>query len=131
MEKDVTNSRHGMDIDMETCRTASTAPTATTPKPESSGVAASATSDATPDHSSRRNDETQGDKWICYECKDGLCERCVGVPCQCDCPDPHTAARRADEAHKLYRIRKDRANRFMVSAVDVDFLLEVIERLSQ
>jgi hypothetical protein len=34
----------------------------------------------------------------------------------------------ADEAQRLYRIRKDRANRFMVSAVDVDFLLEVIER---
>jgi hypothetical protein len=32
------------------------------------------------------------------------------------------------EAKTLARIRKDRRNGFMVSAVDVDFLLEVIER---
>ena len=36
-----------------------------------------------------------------------------------------------DEAQKLYRIRKDRANRFMASVTDVDFLLEIVERLSQ
>jgi hypothetical protein len=35
----------------------------------------------------------------------------------------------ADEEQRLYRIRKDRANRFMVSAPDVDFLLEIVERL--
>ncbi len=33
----------------------------------------------------------------------------------------------ADEAQRLYRIRKDRANRFMVSVADVDFLLELLE----
>lgn len=22
----------------------------------------------------------------CYECDDGLHERCIGVPCQCECP---------------------------------------------
>lgn len=22
----------------------------------------------------------------CYECADGLHERCIGVPCQCECP---------------------------------------------
>ena len=32
------------------------------------------------------------------------------------------------EARTLARIRKDRRNGFMVSAVDVDFLLEVIAR---
>jgi hypothetical protein len=37
----------------------------------------------------------------------------------------------ADEEQRLYRIRKDRANRFMVAVTDVDFLLEVIERLNQ
>lgn len=33
----------------------------------------------------------------------------------------------ADE-QRLYRIRKDRANRFMVSAPDVDFLCELLGR---
>ena len=37
----------------------------------------------------------------------------------------------ADEEQKLARIARDRANRFMVSAVDVDFLLDVIVRLSR
>lgn len=36
----------------------------------------------------------------------------------------------ADE-QRLWRIRKDRANRFMVSVTDVDFLLEIVERLSR
>jgi hypothetical protein len=36
----------------------------------------------------------------------------------------------ADE-QRLWRIRKDRANRFMVSAPDVDFLLEILERLDR
>lgn len=35
----------------------------------------------------------------------------------------------AEELQKLARIRKDRANRFMVSVTDVDFLLEILERL--
>lgn len=37
----------------------------------------------------------------------------------------------ADDERRLARIRKDQANRFMVSAPDVDFLLEILERLSQ
>jgi len=37
----------------------------------------------------------------------------------------------ADEARRLARIARDRANRFMVSAPDVDFLLDVIVRLSR
>lgn len=36
-----------------------------------------------------------------------------------------------DEAKLLARIAKDRRNGFMVSARDVDFLLEIIERLNQ
>jgi hypothetical protein len=35
------------------------------------------------------------------------------------------------EQRWLQRIRTDRANRFMVAVTDVDFLLEVIERLEQ
>jgi hypothetical protein len=35
----------------------------------------------------------------------------------------------ADEERRPYRIRKDRANRFRVSVTDVDFLLEILERL--
>lgn len=35
----------------------------------------------------------------------------------------------ADEARMLARIASDRRNGFMVSAVDVDFLLEVIGRM--
>lgn len=36
------------------------------------------------------------DFWRCYECSDGLHERCIGVPCQCECP-PTTAERIAAE----------------------------------
>lgn len=36
-----------------------------------------------------------------------------------------------DEKQKLWRIARDRANRFMVSVTDVDFLLDVIVRLSR
>jgi len=24
--------------------------------------------------------------FVCYNCKDGLCSECVGVPCMCPCP---------------------------------------------
>lgn len=37
----------------------------------------------------------------------------------------------ADEKSRLWRIARDRANRFMVTAPDVDFLLDVIVRLSR
>ncbi len=37
----------------------------------------------------------------------------------------------ADEEQHLARIARDRANRFMVAAPDVDFLLDVIVRLSR
>jgi len=36
-----------------------------------------------------------------------------------------------EERKRLWRIARDRGNRFMVSAVDVDFLLDVIVRLSR
>ena len=36
-----------------------------------------------------------------------------------------------EERKRLFRIARDRGNRFMVSAVDVDFLLDVIVRLSR
>ena len=92
MESDATNSPPGTDSSTENCPTASTEPTATTPKPAPSGVAASVTSATTPAPSSR-----------------------LSVPAE----------------QRLYRIKKDRANRFMVSVVDVDFLLEVIEELNR
>ena len=37
----------------------------------------------------------------------------------------------ADEARTLARIARDRANRFMVSSTDVDFLLDVIARMNR
>ena len=37
----------------------------------------------------------------------------------------------ADEARNLARIARDRANRFMVSGPDVDFLLDVIARMNR
>jgi len=49
--------------------------------------------------------------------------------------EPATPARSSllsdEERKRLFRIARDRANRFMVSAVDVDFLLDVIVRLSR
>jgi hypothetical protein len=49
--------------------------------------------------------------------------------------EPATPARSSllsdEERKRLFRIARDRENRFMVSAVDVDFLLDVIVRLSR
>ena len=36
-----------------------------------------------------------------------------------------------DEEKRLYRIARDRANRFMVSVSDVDFMLEILARLNR
>ena len=55
----------------------------------------------------------------------------VGMPdCHGKRDPPRTAVRRltADEQRTLARIAKDRRNGFMVSAPDVDFLLEILER---
>lgn len=30
--------------------------------------------------------------WICYECKDGRCDHCVGPCCQCKCDWPKVPA---------------------------------------
>ncbi len=46
------------------------------------------------------------------------------------CTQDRSGALSAAEQRSLARIRKDRRNGFMVSAPDVDFLLEAIERLS-
>jgi hypothetical protein len=43
----------------------------------------------------------------------------------------HNSPLSAADEQRLHRIRKDRANGFMVSAPDVDFLLEMVERLSR
>lgn len=32
----------------------------------------------------------------CYECRDALHDRCVGVPCQCQCEGRETGARTAE-----------------------------------
>ena len=37
----------------------------------------------------------------------------------------------ADEGQRLARIARDRANRYMVSSVDVDFLLDLLTRFSR
>jgi hypothetical protein len=44
-------------------------------------------------------------------------------------PDPSSPIS-ADEGQRLARIARDRANRFMVSGPDVDFLLDVLARLN-
>lgn len=37
----------------------------------------------------RLTDAGERDDWfLCYHCKEGDCENCVGVPCMCSCPDP-------------------------------------------
>lgn len=36
-------------------------------------------------------EEAIEENWfVCYECKDGLCGRCIGIPCMCPCPIPET-----------------------------------------
>ena len=49
--------------------------------------------------------------------------------------EPATPARSLplsdEERKRLFRIARDRGNRFMVAAPDVDFLLDVIVRLSR
>lgn len=47
------------------------------------------------------------------------------------CTVAHSSPLSADEKSRLWRIARDRANGFMVSAPDVDFLLDVIVRLSR
>ena len=37
----------------------------------------------------------------CYECADGYCERCLGVPCQCECPGPFDAVARERRIREL------------------------------
>lgn len=54
----------------------------------------------------------------------GVAATATATSCTADRNSPLSA----DEERRLYRIRKDRANRFMVSAVDVDFLLELLGR---
>lgn len=46
-----------------------------------------------------------------------------------DCTSAPSSPLSADDERRLARIRKDRANRFMVAVTDVDFLLEILERL--
>ena len=45
------------------------------------------------------------------------------------CTSDRSSPLSADDEQRLARIRKDRANRFMVSAPDVDFLLEILGRV--
>jgi hypothetical protein len=44
--------------------------------------------------------EEHADQWEvhfgrCYECHDGDHERCIGVPCRCECPTPDQRAQAA------------------------------------
>lgn len=36
--------------------------------------------------------EDTKDAFVCYECKDGNCAQCIGVPCMCPCPVPEHVA---------------------------------------
>ena len=56
-------------------------------------------------------------------------ERTVVTPGEIT-PDRSSPLSVPDE-QRLYRIQQDREKGFMVSGVDVDFLLEVVERLSR
>lgn len=33
-------------------------------------------------------DEEHYPNFICYECRAGDCDHCIGVPCMCTCPIP-------------------------------------------
>jgi hypothetical protein len=33
-------------------------------------------------------DNEQEERFVCYHCKTGECQNCVGVPCACKCPIP-------------------------------------------
>jgi hypothetical protein len=57
----------------------------------------------------------------------GVAATATETSCTADRSSPLSAA----DEQRLYRIRKDRTNRFMVSVTDVDFLLEMLERLGQ
>jgi len=57
----------------------------------------------------------------------GVAATATAISCTLDRSSPLSA----DDEQRLYRIKKDRANRFMVSAPDVDFLLELIERFGR
>lgn len=36
--------------------------------------------------------EIRDELFVCYECRGGSCERCIGIPCMCDCPIPEPPA---------------------------------------
>lgn len=91
-ESAATDSPHGMDCNMGSCPTGSTALSVTTQPTTSFGVVETAIASAIPARSSPLS---------------------------------------ADERKRLFRIARDRGNRFMVSAPDVDFLLDVIVRLNR
>lgn len=137
--RDAIDLRHGMEPDTESLSTSSPAPTAEViPSKTASGDAEAAT-DATPDATipescSRLSaaDAVRVLKAIRHALRtesgyDTCVERIEAIMAEHESEmQPPLSA--ADE-QRLYRIRKDRANRFMVSAVDVDFLCELLKRL--
>lgn len=40
--------------------------------------------------------------FVCYNCRDGLCDECVGIPCQCPCewPKPEPVEAWVERAHR-------------------------------
>ena len=63
--------------------------------------------------------------------KKAMCSGVAATATATNFTSDHSLRLSEEEERKLSRIRKDRANRFMVSAPDVDFLLEILERLNQ
>jgi hypothetical protein len=57
--------------------------------------------------------EEESSRFTCYHCKDGNHKDCVGVPCSCDCPDPHhpTCSHGINLDEDCYRCREDRQAR--------------------
>jgi hypothetical protein len=132
-ESAATDSRPGQESGTENSSTSLPASTADqTPQTIRFGDVAIATNESsTPDRSSRLSAADalkaieqilRTEAWY-----DSTIERIVAVLSNYD----KSARLSAADEQRLYRIRKDRANKFMVSVTDVDFLLELLERLSR
>ena len=129
-----TDALHGKELDTESSSTASPAPTeAATPSTTASGDVEDetvVTPDATtPDSSSPLSDDARTLRAIkrVIDTDPGW-DTCV-QRIQQILEDEEIKVLSDAEAKTLARIRKDGRNGFMVSAVDVDFLLELMRRL--
>lgn len=135
-ESAATDSPRGTDCNTENSATGSTEPIETIPRTELSGVVGRVIPLATPARSSPLSDADAVrtlraiNRVLRTDTGYDTCiERIEAIMAEHEHELPSPLS--GDEEKQLARIARDRANRFMVASSDVDFLLDVIVRLSR